>query len=133
MRNMMIPTQLPVVAVAGGVVISQEFHPAYGNMIKIAYGNDLMTRYAHASKTHAKRGDLIKCGQKIADVGSAGRSTGPHLHVEVWVQGVAQDTQKFLVARKNLPPQQVVRANVASSGRNSIQVMSSERRLPGQR
>ena len=104
MRNMMIPTQLPVVAAAGGVVISQEFHPAYGNMIKIAHGNDLMTQYAHASKPHVKRGDLIKRGQKIAEVGSTGRSTGPHLHFEVWVQGIAQDPQKFLVAGKNLPP-----------------------------
>ena len=73
----------PVVAAAGGVVISQEFHPAYGNMIEIDHGNDLMTRYAHASKTLVKRGDLIKRGQKIAEVDSTGRSTGPHLHFEV--------------------------------------------------
>jgi len=74
-------------------------------MIEIDHGNDLMTRYAHASKIHVERGNLIKRGQKIAEVGSTGRSTGPHLHFEVWVQGVPQDPQKFLVARKNLPPQ----------------------------
>jgi hypothetical protein len=67
-------------------------------MIEIDHGNDLMTRYAHASKTLVKRGDLIKRSQKIAEVDSTGRSTGPHLHFEVWVQGIPQDPQKFLVA-----------------------------------
>ena len=102
-------------------------------MIKIAHGNDLMTRYVHASKTHVKRGDLIKRGQKIAEVGSTGRSTGPHLHFEVWVQGIPQDLQKFLVAGKHLPPQRMARANVPTSERSSIQATSPKRHLPGQR
>lgn len=88
----------PIVAAAGGVVVTQEFHPAYGNMIEIDHGNDLITRYAHASLVHVKKGDLIKRGQKIADVGTSGRSTGPHLHFEVLVQGIPQDPQKFLTA-----------------------------------
>ena len=137
-RNMMVPTQLPIsagnlgslfgwridpftgrsalhtgldfaaehgtsiLAAAGGVVVTQELHPAYGNMIEIDHGNDLITRYAHASKTLVKKGDLIKMGQKIAEVGSTGRSTGAHLHFEVLVQGVQQDPQKFLAAGHNL-------------------------------
>lgn len=169
MRNMMIPTQLPVmqgdlgsafgwridpftgtsalhtgldfqaspgtpiVAAAGGVVVAQEFHPAYGNMVEIDHGNDLVTRYAHASKTHVKRGDLVKRGQKIAEVGSTGRSTGPHLHFEVWVQGIAQDPQKFLASGQNPPLQQVSRVDAISSSRSPIQSLPTERSLPGQR
>jgi len=93
----------PILAAAGGVVVAQEYHPAYGNMVEIDHGNDLVTRYAHASKVLVKKGDLIKRGQKIAEVGSTGRSTGSHLHFEVLVQGVFQDPQKFLMAGQNLP------------------------------
>ena len=91
-------TGTPIVAAAGGVVVTQEYHPAYGNMIEIDHGNDLITRYAHASQVFVKKGDLIKRGKKIAEVGTTGRSTGPHLHFEVLVQGVPQDPQKFLTA-----------------------------------
>ena len=95
-------TGTPIVAAAGGVVVTQEFHAAYGNMIEIDHGNDLITRYAHASQVHVKKGDLIKRGQKIADVGTSGRSTGPHLHFEVLVQGIPQDPQKFLTAGQTM-------------------------------
>ena len=88
----------PILSAAGGVVVTQEFHPQYGNLLEIDHGNDLITRYAHASRVYAKKGDLIKRGQRIADVGTTGRSTGPHLHFEVLVQGVPQDPQKFLNA-----------------------------------
>lgn len=88
----------PILAAAGGVVVAQEVHPAYGNMVEIDHGNDLITRYAHASRVWVKIGDLVKRGQKIADVGNTGRSTGPHLHFEVMVRGVPQDPQKFLAA-----------------------------------
>ena len=96
----------PIHAAAGGVVVTQEYHPAYGNMVEVDHGNDLITRYAHASIVMVKKGDLIKRGQKIAEVGTTGRSTGPHLHFEVLVQGVPQDPQKFLNAgdtAKNVP------------------------------
>jgi len=93
----------PILAAAGGVVVAQEYHPAYGNMVEVDHGNDLVTRYAHASKVLVKKGDLIKRGQKIAEVGTTGRSTGPHLHFEVLVQGVYQDPQKFLTAGQKLP------------------------------
>lgn len=87
-----------IVAAAGGVVVTQELHPEYGNMVEIDHGNGLLTRYAHASKVEVKKGDLIKRGQKIAEVGTTGRSTGPHLHFEVLVNGTYQDPQKFLSA-----------------------------------
>ena len=93
---------MPIYAAAGGVVVAQEFHPQYGNMIEVSHGNDLITRYAHSSRVFVKQGDLIKRGQKIAEVGNTGRSTGSHLHFEVLVQGVPQDPQKFLNAGSSL-------------------------------
>ncbi len=92
----------PILAAAGGVVVVQEYHAAYGNMVEIDHGNDLITRYAHASKVHVKKGDIVRRGQHIADVGSTGRSTGPHLHFEVWVSGVPQDPKRFLEAGEQL-------------------------------
>jgi murein DD-endopeptidase MepM/ murein hydrolase activator NlpD len=92
-----------ILAAAGGVVVTQEYHPAYGNMVEIDHGNDLVSRYGHASRVMVKKGDLIRRGQKIAEVGTTGRSTGPHLHFEVLVQGVFQDPQKFLTAGQKLP------------------------------
>jgi murein DD-endopeptidase MepM/ murein hydrolase activator NlpD len=102
----------PIQAAAGGVVVTQETHPAYGNMIEVDHGKGLITRYAHASKVIVKKGDLIKRGQKIAEVGTTGRSTGPHLHFEVLVQGVLQDPQKFLKVGHASPAQQLALAPV---------------------
>lgn len=96
-------TGTPILAAAGGVVVTQEMHPAYGHMVEVDHGSNLVTRYAHASKVLVKKGDLVKRGQKIAEVGSTGRSTGAHLHFEVLVQGVFQDPQKFLNAGQRVP------------------------------
>lgn len=101
-------TGTPILAASGGVVVAQELHPAYGQMVEIDHGNGLVTRYAHASRAWVQKGDLVKRGQKIAEVGSTGRSTGPHLHFEVLVQGVAQDPQKFLRAGAELAAAPVV-------------------------
>lgn len=93
----------PIMAAAGGVVVTAETHPEYGNMIEIDHGNGLVTRYGHTSKFLVKKGDLVKRGQVIALVGSTGRSTGPHLHFEVLVQGTQQDPQKFLAKAQVAP------------------------------
>jgi murein DD-endopeptidase MepM/ murein hydrolase activator NlpD len=85
-------------------------------MIEVDHGNDLITRYAHASKTHVKKGDLVKRGQKIAEVGSTGRSTGSHLHFEVLVQGVPQDPQKFLTAGLALGSQHLAQLMKPANG-----------------
>ncbi|HPH13344.1 MAG TPA: M23 family metallopeptidase [Burkholderiaceae bacterium] len=106
----------PILAAAGGVVVTQEYHGAYGNMVEVDHGNELITRYAHASKVFVKKGDLIKRGQKIAEVGTTGRSTGPHLHFEVWVEGVPQDPQKFLNAGSSVPVTQMAAARKRSHG-----------------
>ena len=86
----------PVVAAASGKVISAEWHPQYGKMIEIDHGNGLITRYAHASQLLVKEGDLVVRGQRIAAVGSTGRSTGPHLHFEVRLNGAPQNPARFL-------------------------------------
>jgi murein DD-endopeptidase MepM/ murein hydrolase activator NlpD len=89
-------TGTPIRAAAAGVVISTEHHPQYGNLVEIDHGKDLTTRYAHASKILVKAGQLIKRGQKIAEVGTTGRSTGAHLHFEVRIRGLAQNPDRFL-------------------------------------
>lgn len=88
----------PIVAAAGGIVVTAEPHPAYGQMLEIDHGNNLVTRYAHTSKMLVQVGEVVRRGQKIAEVGTTGRSTGPHLHFEVLVSGVPQDPMKFLQA-----------------------------------
>jgi len=87
-----------IVAAAGGVVIFAGFHPQYGYMIDIDHGNDLVTRYAHTSKIVVREGDLVQRGRKIGEVGTTGRSTGPHLHFEVRFRGAAQNPLKFLTS-----------------------------------
>lgn len=86
----------PILAAAGGVVQLTETHPAYGQMAEVDHGNGLVTRYAHASKLLVRTGDIVKRGQLIAHVGNSGRSTGPHLHFEVLVDGVPQNPARFL-------------------------------------
>jgi murein DD-endopeptidase MepM/ murein hydrolase activator NlpD len=114
------PTGTPIHAAAGGVVLTAERHPEYGNVVEIDHGNQLMTRYAHASRIVVKAGDLIKRGQKIAEVGSTGRSTGPHLHFEVHSKGVAQNPSKFLFA-----PGGPLRAQTASAARTDPQPLAA--------
>jgi murein DD-endopeptidase MepM/ murein hydrolase activator NlpD len=93
----------PIVAAAGGYVLSAGPHPQYGQMVEVDHGNGLVTRYAHTSKMLVKQGDLIRRGQKIAEVGNTGRSTGPHLHFEVLVEGVQQNPTKFLQGKGQAP------------------------------
>ena len=83
-------------AAAGGVVVYSDFHPQYGNMIEIDHGNDLVSRYAHASKVFVKTGDVVLSGARIAEVGRTGRATGTHLHFEVRHRGVPQNPTQFL-------------------------------------
>jgi len=83
-------------------------------LTEIDHGNGLVTRYAHALRVGVKKGDLVRRGQQIAEVGTSGRSTGPHLHFEVLVQGVPQDPQKFLAAGRGLPAKAPVLASAAA-------------------
>lgn len=93
----------PIHAAAGGVVRSVGMDGAYGLMVEVEHGNGLITRYAHTSTTNVKPGELVRRGQTIAAVGNTGRSTGPHLHFEVLLDGVPQNPQRFLSARADAP------------------------------
>jgi murein DD-endopeptidase MepM/ murein hydrolase activator NlpD len=92
----MVPSGTPIHASAGGVVVYADMHPQYGNMVEIDHGNQVVTRYAHASKLMVKVGQMVRRGQVIAISGSTGRSTGPHLHFEVRYRGIAQNPVRFL-------------------------------------
>ena len=83
-------------ASAGGVVVYADTHSQYGNMIEVDHGNDIVTRYAHASRLWVKVGQVVRRGDKIAEVGSTGRSTGNHLHFEVRYKDIAQNPERFL-------------------------------------
>jgi len=86
----------PIHASAGGVVAYADLHPQYGNMVELDHGKGIITRYAHASRLFVKVGQVVRRGEKIAEVGSTGRSTGNHLHFEVRYQGIAQNPVRFL-------------------------------------
>ena len=88
----------PVVAAASGKVVEAGYQPQYGKIIAIDHGNGLVSRYAHASQVYVSEGDLVVRGQRVASVGSTGRSTGPHLHFEVRLNGVPQNPARFLHA-----------------------------------
>lgn len=83
-------------AAADGIVTVADFSGGYGNMVRIDHGSGLETRYGHASKLLVKSGDRVVKGQEIAEVGTSGRSTGPHLHYEIRLNGNALDPRQYL-------------------------------------
>lgn len=103
------PKGTPIRAASGGVVTEARTITGYGRMVEITHGNGLVTRYAHASKLHVEVGDIVEKGQLIANVGSTGRSTGPHLHFEVRMAGHPLDPTLFL-AKQEAAPSMVVDA-----------------------
>jgi murein DD-endopeptidase MepM/ murein hydrolase activator NlpD len=92
----------PVRATADGKVVSAGWAGGYGRMVEIDHGNGLSTRYGHLSAINVKVGQSVKIGQVVGEVGSTGRSTGPHLHYETRIDGEAVDPQKFLRAGARL-------------------------------
>jgi len=86
----------PVMSVADGVVSFAGVRNGYGNTIEVDHGNGYVTRYAHNSRLTVKNGDLVRAGQQVAKAGSTGRSTGAHVHFEVWENGNVVNPRKFL-------------------------------------
>lgn len=89
-------TGTPIKVVANGTVESACYSGSYGNLIKINHGNGVETWYGHTSKMYVKAGQKVQAGDIIAEVGSTGNSTGPHLHFEVRYQERIVDPQKIL-------------------------------------
>lgn len=86
----------PVLAVAAGVVSMSATQRGYGNIVQLEHGSRLATRYAHNQKNLVKQGDTVRKGDVIALMGSTGRSTGTHVHFEVWRNGKAVDPMPYL-------------------------------------
>lgn len=86
----------PVLSVADGVVSYAGVRGGYGNVVEVDHGNGYVTRYAHNSRLVVKVGDLVRAGQQVARAGSSGRSTGAHVHFEVWADGRVVNPRKFL-------------------------------------
>ena len=82
---------------ANGVVISRGVHGGYGNAVVIDHGYGVVTRYGHLQSFAVKPGQKVRRGEAIGFVGSTGRSTGPHLHYEVWVREQAQNPIHFIL------------------------------------
>ena len=89
-------TGTPIGAAASGTVTFAGYKGSYGNMIVISHGNGVQTYYAHCSKLYVSAGTQVSQGQSIAAVGSTGNSTGPHLHLEVRLNGVAYNPQNYV-------------------------------------
>jgi murein DD-endopeptidase MepM/ murein hydrolase activator NlpD len=90
------PQGTVIVAAAGGSVAYAGFRADYGWTVEIDHGNGLATRYAHASRLLVATGALVMPGERIALVGSSGRSTGPHLHFEVLRDGAQVNPRRYL-------------------------------------
>ncbi len=86
----------PIVAVAKGIVTFAGVKSGYGNVVDINHGNGIVTRYAHASRLLVSVGDVVDKGFEIAEIGSTGRSTGPHVHFEVLKNGHQVNPIKFI-------------------------------------
>ena len=87
----------PVYATADGVVAHVGYSPTWGLIVRINHGYGYDTRYTHLSRILVKRNQKVKRGQKIGEVGSTGRSTGPHLHYEVQLRGKPQNPLRYFI------------------------------------
>jgi murein DD-endopeptidase MepM/ murein hydrolase activator NlpD len=86
----------PVLAAAGGVVSFAGVKSGFGNVVEVDHGNGYSTLYGHNSKLIVRAGDIVRAGQQLARAGSTGRSTGPHVHFEVHVNGRPVNPRQFL-------------------------------------
>ena len=89
-------TGTPIKVIADGTVTSATYTGSYGNMVKVEHGNGVETWYAHTSKMYVSVGQKVSAGDVIAAVGSTGNSTGPHLHLEIRINGQHVNPQNYL-------------------------------------
>ncbi len=93
------PLGTPILAAEAGTVKKAGLTPQFGWSVELDHGNGITTRYAHAYRLWVRAGDRVNAGEKIAEVGSTGKSTGPHLHFEVRYNGAPLNPLRFLAAR----------------------------------
>jgi len=91
------PTGTPIHAPADGVVISCADKGGYGHSIVLDHGNGILTRYGHLASYVVKAGQRVRRGDILGAVGSTGRSTGPHLHYEIWIRDQAQNPIHYIL------------------------------------
>lgn len=92
-----------VTATAAGTIITASYQSGYGFMVEIDHGNGMTTRYGHLSKVLVKEGQIVKRGEIVGESGNTGRSTGPHLHYEVRINGEAVDPSLYLPDYDKMP------------------------------
>ncbi len=93
------PAGCAVVAAAGGTIASAGWAGGHGMRVEIDHGDGVITGYSHLSAVLVRRGDAVFAGDAIGLLGSTGRSTGPHLHFELWRDGEAEDPLDWIEAR----------------------------------
>lgn len=96
------PLRAPVMATAPGRVVFAGRKGGYGRMVEVDHGMGVRTRYAHLSRITVREGQRLPLGGRVGLLGSTGRSTGPHLHYEILVDGRARNPQPFLKAGMRL-------------------------------
>ena len=99
--DMVQPYGSEIKATAVGRVTHAGPMGGYGNCVEIDHGNGVATRYGHMSEVLVEEGQTVGVGEAIGRIGSTGRSTGPHLHYEVRVDGEAVDPERFLTAARD--------------------------------
>lgn len=102
-QDIAAPTGTPVNVTADGVVVVAGWRKGYGNGIYVDHGNGIMTRYGHLSRIDVVVGQIVKRGDHLGLVGSTGRSTGPHLHYEVRINGEATNPLPYLPSTQPAP------------------------------
>ncbi len=98
-QDISAPRGTPVIAPADGTVTQAGWQNGYGQMVVLDHGNGLTTRYAHLSKIEVSPGQELKRGSRLGEVGSTGRSTGPHLHYEVRIGEAPVSPRRYLPER----------------------------------
>lgn len=96
------PSGTGILSAGAGTVVKAGWNGGYGRMVEVDHGGGLTTRYAHMSRIRVKVGQTVDTGDIVGDVGSSGRSTGPHLHYEMRRNGTAIDPLRFLKAGKKV-------------------------------
>ncbi len=90
------PEGSDVIAVAAGIVVYSDHRSGYGKMVEISHGGQFSTRYGHHKDLRVKVGDIVRKGQTIGTMGSSGRSTGPHVHFEIYKHGRVVDPSIYI-------------------------------------